>query len=153
MCAQLSILGMSKPDGEVDSGDGGESGEVAPAHLAERVAVRHKVGGERAEYAEYRAARAHRDCVSVEHVAERAAGQSRQQVDGGEARVAVHAFDKPAEDEEREAVEEEVYRPGVEEHGGEEAPVFARGDERPEHRAEAQQQVHILIEEAADELH
>ena len=112
-----------------------------------------EVGGECAEYAEYRAARAHGDCGLVEQVAERAAGQSRQQVDGGEARATVHAFDQPAEYEEGEAVEEEVQQVGVQEHGGEEAPVFACGDERSEHRAEAQQQVHILVEEAADELH
>ena len=57
-------------DGEVDGGDSGETREVAPAHLSERIAVDYEVSGERAENAEYGAASAHGDCRSVEHVAE-----------------------------------------------------------------------------------
>ena len=41
----------------------------------------------------------------------------------------------------------------MEEHGGEETPVFPGGDEGAEYRAEAQQHINILVEEAAEELH
>ena len=41
----------------------------------------------------------------------------------------------------------------MKEHRSEEPPVLASGNERPEHRAEAEQEVSVLTEETADKLH
>ena len=72
---------------------------------------------------------------------------------GGEAGVAVHAFDELAEYKESKAVEEEVYESSVQEHGSEETPIFAGGNEWAEHRAEAQQYAHVRVDGAGSQLH
>ena len=132
--------GNRQPEGEVDARQYEKRREAAPSHVPQLVAVRQKEGGERAQQAEYRAARAHADGVlgaaQIQRVTERARAKPGQQIYRRESDVSVNLLRLRSQDEQPRAVQPKMPHAGVQEHRRQQPPVIAGGDsarlQRPE---------------------
>ena len=130
MCAQLSMPGAVSPNTTLISHQHQQTHEVLPAEVSHDPAVGDEVGRERADYAEDRAACPNPNPRGVEREAGDAPEQAGQHIDQGEPPVSVRPLHDLPEDEQRQAVSQDVHDPGVEEHRREQPPVLAVDYER-----------------------
>ena len=141
--------GQRDSEDEVDADDKQNGHHGLPPHLPQDVAVQQQVRAERADDAEYSAARArpYRRAVvdaDVGPVAEQIPEHARDQIDRHKSDAAENAFDHTSEDEQAKGIGQEVKKPDVKEHRHDQPPPLAVGDRRPEFGAESDQVLTVL---------
>ena len=143
MCAQLSMPGAVSPNTMLIPTSTSRPTRVLPAEVSHDPAVGDEVGRERADYAEDRPACPNPNPCRVKRKACDTAEQAGQHIDQGEPRVTVRPLHDLPEDEQRQAVGQDVHDPGVEEHRREQAPVLSVDYERCGQRAEVDEVLRI----------